>query len=72
MGTFIWTNFLRDILPITTKVYSMPDSGFFLDFYGPGSNLYKTIISLAGVSITSNDMIEPKGCPYLDDPDTVY
>lgn len=37
MATYIWANFLRDILPLATKVLAVPDSGFFLDYYGPSS-----------------------------------
>lgn len=59
MGTFIWSNFLRDVLPSSVKLYSMPDSGFFLDFFGPGSNFHETILSVAKVGLTSKDLVEP-------------
>ena len=33
LGTFSWTQYLRDLLPSSVKLVSVPDSGYFIDYY---------------------------------------
>lgn len=59
LATFLWTNYIVDRLPKTTKVWSLPDSGIFLDSmnFATKQNSYKLLFQ--NFMKLSNEEIDP-------------
>ena len=59
LATFLWTNYIADRAPKNAKVWSLPDSGIFLDSPNFASHLYNYRAGFQNFMKLANEEIDP-------------
>ncbi|KAL4478271.1 hypothetical protein ABPG72_016583 [Tetrahymena utriculariae] len=70
LGAFYWNQYLRKIINSNVIIIAAPDSGFFIDI--PGSDNSQKYKQLDLLTNGNRSIIQPQGCPYLEQNDLVY
>lgn len=59
LATFLWTNYIAERAPKNAKVWSLPDSGIFLDSPNYASHLYNYRTGFQNFMKLANEEIDP-------------